>query len=103
MNPVEIEQAISELAEAPFDAAEFPFAFLEAFGRKTLVSPESLRPVRLRHDMGHEAPNSLRPAWEKALAWSPRRRLCFQTRSRVVTLLRAAMLQPRVPLGGCIC
>ena len=34
MNPVEIEQAISELAEAPFDAAEFPFAFLEAFGRK---------------------------------------------------------------------
>jgi len=34
MNPVEIEQAISELAEAPFDAVEFPFAFLEAFGRK---------------------------------------------------------------------
>ncbi|EPX79345.1 class I SAM-dependent DNA methyltransferase [Litoreibacter arenae] len=34
MNPVEIEQAISELAEAPFDAAEFPYAFLEAFGRK---------------------------------------------------------------------
>jgi len=35
MNPVEIEQAISELAEAPFDAADFPYAFLEAFGRKT--------------------------------------------------------------------
>lgn len=35
MNPVEIEQAISDLAEAPFDAAEFPYAFLEAFGRKT--------------------------------------------------------------------
>ncbi|KGM85846.1 Methyltransferase domain protein [Roseovarius mucosus DSM 17069] len=34
MNPVEIEQAISDLAETPFDAAEFPFAFLEAFGRK---------------------------------------------------------------------
>lgn len=34
MNPVEIEQAISELAEAPFSAAEFPYAFLEAFGRK---------------------------------------------------------------------
>ena len=34
MNPVEIEQAISDLAEAPFDATEFPYAFLEAFGRK---------------------------------------------------------------------
>lgn len=34
MNAVEIEQAISKLAEQPFDAAEFPFAFLEAFGNK---------------------------------------------------------------------
>ena len=34
MNPVEIEEAISALAEQPFDAQEFPFAFLEAFGNK---------------------------------------------------------------------
>ena len=34
MNAVEIEEAISKLAEQPFDAAEFPFAFLEAFGNK---------------------------------------------------------------------
>lgn len=34
MNAVEIEQAVSDLAEAPFDAAEFPFAFLQAFGNK---------------------------------------------------------------------
>jgi hypothetical protein len=34
MNAVEIEQAVSILAEAPFDAAEFPYAFLEAFGNK---------------------------------------------------------------------
>jgi len=34
MNAVEIEQAISELAEQPFDAAEFPYAFLMAFGNK---------------------------------------------------------------------
>jgi hypothetical protein len=34
MNAVEIEEAISALAEKPFDAAEFPYAFLEAFGRK---------------------------------------------------------------------
>lgn len=34
MNAVEIEQAISELALQPFDAAAFPFAFLAAFGNK---------------------------------------------------------------------
>ncbi|MEQ9452756.1 MAG: lactate dehydrogenase [Pseudomonadales bacterium] len=34
MNAVEIEEAISELAEQPFDASEFPFAFLQAFGNK---------------------------------------------------------------------
>ena len=34
MNAVEIEEAISALAERPFDPAEFPYAFLEAFGNK---------------------------------------------------------------------
>jgi hypothetical protein len=34
LNAVEIEQAITDLAEKPFDAAEFPYAFLEAFGNK---------------------------------------------------------------------
>ncbi len=34
MNAVEIEAAISALAEQSFDGAEFPFAFLEAFGNK---------------------------------------------------------------------
>ncbi len=32
MNAVEIEEAISALAELPFDACEFPYQFLEAFG-----------------------------------------------------------------------
>lgn len=34
MNPVEIEQAISDLALQPFDPAEFAYAFLEGFGNK---------------------------------------------------------------------
>lgn len=34
MNAVEIEEAISALAEKPFDPADFPYAFLEAFGNK---------------------------------------------------------------------
>ncbi|WP_375599634.1 class I SAM-dependent DNA methyltransferase [Devosia sp. Naph2] len=34
MNAVEIEEASSALAEQPFDPAEFPYAFLLAFGNK---------------------------------------------------------------------
>lgn len=34
MNAVEIEEAISELADADFDSSVFPYAFLEAFGHK---------------------------------------------------------------------
>ncbi|MGG7536160.1 class I SAM-dependent DNA methyltransferase [Rhizobium sp. 12,4] len=34
MNAVEIEEAVSELANLPFDSNEFPFAFLAAFGNK---------------------------------------------------------------------
>ncbi|MCB1615563.1 MAG: class I SAM-dependent DNA methyltransferase [Pseudomonadales bacterium] len=34
MNAVEIEEAISNLAEQAFDEASFPYAFLEAFGNK---------------------------------------------------------------------
>jgi hypothetical protein len=34
MNAVEIESAISDLALEPFDAEEFPFVFLAAFGNK---------------------------------------------------------------------
>ncbi|MGB3392641.1 MAG: DNA methyltransferase [Stenotrophomonas sp.] len=37
MNAVEIEQAISDLALQPFDAAEFPFTFLAAFGNKDVA------------------------------------------------------------------
>jgi hypothetical protein len=32
LNAVEIEEAISQLADRPFDADNFPYAFLEAFG-----------------------------------------------------------------------
>lgn len=34
MNAVEIEEAISQLADQPFDPKSFPYAFLEAFGNK---------------------------------------------------------------------
>lgn len=34
MNAVEIEEAITQLADQPFDPDNFPYAFLEAFGNK---------------------------------------------------------------------
>ena len=34
MNPIEIEEQLSKLASEPFDVAEFPFQFLECYGRK---------------------------------------------------------------------
>jgi hypothetical protein len=34
MNAVEIEEAVSQLADQPFDPKEFPYAFLRAFGNK---------------------------------------------------------------------
>ena len=34
MDAVEIEEAVSALAEQPFDASEFSYAFLEAFGNE---------------------------------------------------------------------
>jgi hypothetical protein len=34
LNAVEIEEAVSLLAEQPFDSENFPYAFLEAFGNK---------------------------------------------------------------------
>ena len=43
MNAVEIEQAISDLCEAPFDREAFPFQFLEAFGEKA-TTIKRLRP-----------------------------------------------------------
>jgi hypothetical protein len=37
VNAVEIEEAVSELAGSPFDAGEFPFAFLTAFGNRQVT------------------------------------------------------------------
>ena len=34
MNAIEIEEAISQLADQPFVAERFPYDFLEAFGNK---------------------------------------------------------------------
>lgn len=52
MNAVEIEQAITDLAEQPFDAAEFPYAFLEAFGNKETTLKRLRAGASNRSDVG---------------------------------------------------
>ncbi|MEQ5778358.1 class I SAM-dependent DNA methyltransferase [Thalassospira sp. NFXS8] len=52
MNAVEIEEAISTLAEQPFDAAEFPFAFLEAFGNKATTIKKLRSGASNKSDLG---------------------------------------------------
>ena len=52
MNAVEIEEAISNLAERPFDADEFPYAFLEAFGNKETTIKRLRKGESNRSDLG---------------------------------------------------
>jgi len=52
MNAVEIEQAISALAESPFDATEFPFAFLQAFGNKETTLKRLRKGESNKSDLG---------------------------------------------------
>lgn len=52
MNAVEIEQAVSELAESPFDAEEFPFAFLTAFGNKATTLKKLRAGASNKSDLG---------------------------------------------------
>jgi hypothetical protein len=52
MNAVEIEEAVSGLAERPFDAVEFPFAFLQAFGNKETTIKRLRSGASNRSDLG---------------------------------------------------
>ncbi len=55
MNAVEIEEAVSKLAELPFDANEFPYQFLEAFGNK----PATLKILRSGKSNQSDIPNAV--------------------------------------------
>jgi len=52
MNAVEIEEAISALAEQPFDAEEFPFAFLQGFGNRETTLKRLRKGESNRSDLG---------------------------------------------------
>jgi len=52
VNPVEIEEAVSTLAGQAFDAAEFPFAFLQAFGNRPTTIKRLRAGTTNRSDVG---------------------------------------------------
>lgn len=52
MNAVEIEQAITDLAVQSFDPAEFPYAFLEAFGNKATTIKRLRAGASNKSDLG---------------------------------------------------
>jgi len=52
LNAVEIEEAISKLAEQPFEAAEFPYQFLEAFGNKSTTLKRLRSGASNKSDLG---------------------------------------------------
>ncbi len=52
MNAVEIEQAVTDLAEQPFNPAEFPYAFLEAFGNKATTIKRLRAGASNKSDLG---------------------------------------------------
>lgn len=52
MNAVEIEQAITDLAEQPFDREHFPFAFLQAFGNKATTIERLRAGATNKSDLG---------------------------------------------------
>lgn len=52
MNAVEIEEAVSLLAEQPFEADAFPYAFLEAFGNKATTIKRLKSSATNKSDVG---------------------------------------------------
>lgn len=52
MNAVEIEEAVSELAQQPFNREEFPFFFLRAFGNKEATIKRLRASAAKKSDLG---------------------------------------------------
>jgi hypothetical protein len=52
VSAIEIEEAISSLAEKPFDSDEFPFEFLQAFGHKETTIKKLRKGTTNKSDLG---------------------------------------------------
>lgn len=82
MNAVEIEQAVSELAEQPFEREEFPFQFRAAFGNKNTT----LKRLRLGESNKSDAGDILQTNNIHIAACAP-----VQTHSTLASLRNSAV------------
>lgn len=89
MNAVEIEEAITALAGQPYDAAEFPFSFLEAFGNKATTIN------RLRSG------NSNNSDVENGVLQRNNIHLAVSKKDGVATALTALRASPKTTAGKC--
>jgi hypothetical protein len=89
MNAVEIEEAVSALAEEAFDAAEFPFSFLEAFGNK----PTTINRLRSGNSNSSDIDNGVLQRSNIHLAVSEK--------GGVATALTALRGSPKTDAGKC--
>lgn len=94
MNAVEIEQAMSALAEQAFDDAEFPFAFLRAACKvSSLCSPEKSDPGDLC--AAKQVGSFARRCQSRCAAQDRRHRRKCRTKDR------ECPARPDFPYGGC--
>lgn len=89
MNAVEIEEAVSALAEEAFDAAEFPFSFLEAFGNR----PTTINRLRSGNSNSSDIENGVLQRSNIHLAVSEK--------DGVATALTALRDSPKTDAGKC--
>lgn len=93
MNAVEIEEAVSALAEQPFDAAAFAFQFLAAFGNKETT----IRRLRTGATNASDVPGGGRACWARMRAGERRARDCRGVGAGFATARRWRGVAPDFP------
>ncbi len=114
MNAVEIEEAISALAEQPFDAEEFPFAFLEAFGNKATTIKRLRSGTSNKSDIGGvlqinnihikvcpegQVPETIRELRDSAATQNARNRVKFILATDGITLEAEELVSDVAPIA----
>ena len=95
MNAVEIEEAVSQLAAEPFEAAAFPFEFLLAYGNKATTVARLRKDATNKSDVGGVLQRS---HIHLRVASAGQERLRFELYLGAITSLRAPMRRCSPPV-----